>query len=176
MRANSLQDLIYKQGQTGVTTATVSLVFDNSNPNQSPPGFNNFDKITVTRQIAKGGKSKYLVNGLVVQNKKVIDLFGSVQLNVNNPHFLIMQGRITKVLNMKPVEILLMIEEAAGTRMYEAKRLLAQKTIEKKEAKLEELNAVCLCFFMYNLVHLHVKIISQNLVACGLMCLFLKYI
>jgi|TARA_B100001142_G_scaffold311779_1_gene346494 chromosome segregation ATPase len=37
-----------------------------------------------------------------------------VQLNVNNPHFLIMQGRITKVLNMKPPEILGMLEEAAG--------------------------------------------------------------
>jgi hypothetical protein len=46
----------------------------------------------------------------------VSDLFRSVQLNVNNPHFLIMQGRITKVLNMKPPEILAMIEEAAGTR------------------------------------------------------------
>lgn len=34
------------------------------------------------------------------------NLFHSVQLNVNNPHFLIMQGRITKVLNMKPPEIL----------------------------------------------------------------------
>jgi len=34
-----------------------------------------------------------------------------------------MQGRITKVLNMKPVEILGMVEEAAGTRMYEAKKV-----------------------------------------------------
>jgi len=41
---------------------------------------------------------------------------------VNNPHFLIMQGRITKVINMKPPEILGMIEESAGTRMYEAKK------------------------------------------------------
>lgn len=32
-------------------------------------------------------------------------MFCSVQLNVNNPHFLIMQGRITKVLNMKPPEV-----------------------------------------------------------------------
>ena len=39
------------------------------------------------------------------------NLFHSVQLNVNNPHFLIMQGRITKVLNMKPAEILSMLEE-----------------------------------------------------------------
>jgi structural maintenance of chromosome 2 len=41
----------------------------------------------------------------------VQNLFHSVQLNVNNPHFLIMQGRITKVLNMKPAEILSMLEE-----------------------------------------------------------------
>jgi len=42
---------------------------------------------------------------------RVQNLFHSVQLNVNNPHFLIMQGRITKVLNMKPPEILSMLEE-----------------------------------------------------------------
>lgn len=36
-----------------------------------------------------------------------------------------------------------MIEEAAGTRMYEVKRQSAQKFIEKKEAKFRELDAVC---------------------------------
>lgn len=41
-------------------------------------------------------------------------MFHSVALNVNNPHFLIMQGRITKVLNMKPPEVLGLLEEAAG--------------------------------------------------------------
>lgn len=35
-----------------------------------------------------------------------------------------------------------MIEEAAGTRMYECKKLSAQKTIEKKEAKLKEIQTV----------------------------------
>ncbi|XP_065904584.1 structural maintenance of chromosomes protein 2-like isoform X2 [Dysidea avara] len=52
------------------------------------------------------------------------------------------QGRITKVLNMKPPEILSMIEEAAGTRMYESKRLSAQKTIDKKAIKLTEIDTV----------------------------------
>lgn len=67
-------------------------------------------------------------------------LFHSVQLNVNNPHFLIMQGRITKVLNMKPPEILSMLEEAAGTRMYEMKKESALKTLEKKQNKVDEIN------------------------------------
>ena len=51
-----------------------------------------------------------------------------------------MQGRITKVLNMKPMETLSMIEEAAGTRMFETKKLAAIKTIEKKQLKVDELS------------------------------------
>jgi len=53
-----------------------------------------------------------------------------------------MQGRITKVLNMKSNEILSMIEEAAGTRMYETKKQQALKTIEKKDKKVEDINKV----------------------------------
>lgn len=50
-----------------------------------------------------------------------------------------MQGRITKVLNMKPQEILAMIEEAAGTRMFEDRRDKAFKTMAKKELKVQEI-------------------------------------
>lgn len=56
-------------------------------------------------QVVIGGRNKYMINGTTVQNSRVQDFFRSVQLNVNNPHFLIMQGRITKVLNMKPPEV-----------------------------------------------------------------------
>jgi len=93
----------------------------------------------VTRQIVLGGTSKYLINGHRAQQQTVQNLFQSVQLNINNPNFLIMQGRITKVLNMKPVEILAMIEEAAGTRMFEDRRDKAFKTMAKKEMKVQEL-------------------------------------
>jgi structural maintenance of chromosome 2 len=72
----------------------------------------------------------------------VQDLFHSVQLNVNNPHFLIMQGRINKVCNMKPVEIMSLLEEASGTRMYEKKKEKAMQTMEKKDQKLKEIEAV----------------------------------
>ena len=43
---------------------------------------------------------------------------------------------------MKPNEILGMVEEAAGTRMYETKRVAAIKTIDKKQTKVDELNSV----------------------------------
>ncbi|XP_054664845.1 structural maintenance of chromosomes protein 2 [Grus americana] len=142
VRASNLQDLVYKNGQAGITKATVSIIFDNSDKKLSPLGFEANDEITITRQVVIGGRNKYLINGVNATNTRVQDLFCSVGLNVNNPHFLIMQGRITKVLNMKPPEILAMIEEAAGTRMYECKKTAVQKTIEKKEAKLKDIQMV----------------------------------
>ncbi|KAH8035712.1 hypothetical protein HPB51_008079 [Rhipicephalus microplus] len=142
VRAVNLQDLVYKNGQAGITKATVSITFDNRDSRQKPVGYEHYDEFTITRQVVVGGRNKYLINGVTATSNRVQDLFGSVQLNVNNPHFLIMQGRITKVLNMKPPEILAMIEEAAGTRMYESKKQVAQRTIEKKEAKLAELDSV----------------------------------
>ncbi|KAJ9669729.1 Structural maintenance of chromosomes protein 2 [Coniosporium apollinis] len=139
VRAQNLQDLIYKRGQAGVTKASVTIVFDNSDKKTSPIGFEEYAQISVTRQIVLGGTSKYLINGHRAQQQTVQNLFQSVQLNINNPNFLIMQGRITKVLNMKAVEILAMIEEAAGTRMFEDRRDKAFKTMAKKEMKVQEI-------------------------------------
>ncbi|TPX71866.1 hypothetical protein SpCBS45565_g00860 [Spizellomyces sp. 'palustris'] len=142
VRANNLQDLVYKRGQAGITKASVTIVFNNEDRERSPPGYENHKQISVTRQIVVNGRNKYIVNGHNKNQQDVANLFQSVQLNVNNPHFLIMQGRITKVLNMKPPEILAMIEEAAGTRMFEDRKEKAFKTMSKKDAKLEEINTL----------------------------------
>lgn len=142
VRASNLQDLIYKRGQAGITKASVTIVFDNSEKSKSPIGFENMPKISVTRQIVMGGTSKYLINGHRAQQQSVLQLFQSVQLNINNPNFLIMQGKITKVLNMKPAEILSLIEEAAGTKMYEDRRIKAERTMSKKDLKLNEIKSL----------------------------------
>ena len=125
-----------------MTKASVTIVFDNRDKQKSPIGFEECGQISVTRQIVLGGTSKYLINGHRAQQQTVQNLFQSVQLNINNPNFLIMQGRITKVLNMKPVEILAMIEEAAGTRMFEDRRDKAFKTMAKKEMKVQEITGL----------------------------------
>lgn len=51
-------------------------------------------------------------------------------------------GKITKVLNMRPQEILSMIEEAAGTSMFEEKKEKAVKTMARKEKRLDEIQEV----------------------------------
>lgn len=142
VRAQNLQDLIYKRGQAGVTKASVTIVFDNNDTAKSPIGFEEYAQISVTRQIVMGGTSKYLINGHRAQQATVQNLFQSVGLNINNPNFIIMQGRVTKVLNMKPAEILAMIEEAAGTRMFEDRKEKAAKTMAKKETKVVEIEGL----------------------------------
>ncbi|KAH0953570.1 hypothetical protein HN011_011297 [Eciton burchellii] len=131
VRATSLQDLVYKSGQAGIKKASVTIIFDNRDRESSPMGYEHYEEIVITRQVIIGGKNKYMINGTNVPNKRVQDLFCSVQLNVNNPHFLIMQ-----------VEILSMLEEAAGTKMYEKKKQSALTTIERKDTKLKEINDI----------------------------------
>jgi structural maintenance of chromosome 2 len=141
--------LISDRGQAGVTKASVTIVFNNQDRTKSPVGFENTPQITVTRQvsfrapnkehplnpnaesvqIAVGNISKYLLNG----HKSTLQ------------NFLIMQGKITKVLNMKPAEILGMVEEAAGTRMFEERKEKAMKTMAKKDKKVEEIESVSIC-------------------------------
>jgi len=74
--------------------------------------------------------------------ERLKSLFCSVKLNVNNPHFLIMQGRVTKVINMKPMEILGLIEEAAGISLYQTKKESTTALIKKKDNKLQEINMI----------------------------------
>lgn len=53
VRATNLQELVYKQGQAGITKATVSIVFDNSDRSRSPLGYEDCPEITVTRQVSE---------------------------------------------------------------------------------------------------------------------------
>jgi len=142
MRVNKLDDLVYKSGQAGVRKARVILTFDNTDKATSPPLYRKFDKITITRAIVVGGRDRYTINGKVARPSEVHALFHSVGLNVNNPHFLIMQGRITRVINMRPSEILSLVEEAAGTKIYENKRRDSENRIQRKEAELNEIESI----------------------------------
>lgn len=51
VRAGSLQELVYKGGQAGITRATVTITFDNSDSRQSPLGYESYEEITVSRQV-----------------------------------------------------------------------------------------------------------------------------
>jgi structural maintenance of chromosome 2 len=55
VRAGNLQDLVYKQGQAGVTKASVTVVFNNADPSKSPIGYEHHETISVCRQVRAAG-------------------------------------------------------------------------------------------------------------------------
>lgn len=57
VRAESVQDLVYKKGQAGVTEAAVCITFDNIDKTRSPVGYDDKDTITVTRQVRKSASN-----------------------------------------------------------------------------------------------------------------------
>ncbi|KAE9555946.1 hypothetical protein FO519_000802 [Halicephalobus sp. NKZ332] len=143
VRATRWTDLIYKQAQAGVQKATVTATFEHNDPKHRISGFELGKDIIVRRQVVSNGRVQYTVNGSNATQQRVQDMFRSVGMNVNNPHFLIMQGKIGKVLNMNSKEILAMVEEAVGVRIYESKKINCIRTIEKKEEKMEEISKAC---------------------------------
>lgn len=136
VRASNLNELVYKNGKAGIKKATVTIKLTNIENNVL--GIDD-DVIEISRTIYEG-KSKYYINGMTCTQDKVKSLFLSANLNINNPHFLIMQGKVTKVVNMSASDILSLIEEASGTGIYEIKKDSSIKTVKKKDNKLTEID------------------------------------
>lgn len=76
---------------------------------------------------------QYYLNSITSTKKAITDLFESVQLNISNPNFVIMQGKITKVISMTPKQILSLIEETVGGNVYQGKRDKTEQEIKNKE-------------------------------------------
>ena len=100
---SGLSELIYKEGFAGIEKASVTITFKCPDKERRPSGYENCDTIWITRQITKDKVSKIFVNCLTSNLSKVKALFRSVNMNIENPHFLVKQGQITKIINLKPV-------------------------------------------------------------------------
>ena len=143
LRVKDFGGLVYKEGLGGVTRASVTIVFSNTDRATSPAGYEDMETFFVTRSVKHSeGTSKYMINGSVAPQAKVHALFHSVQLNIDNPTFLVQQGQITKVVNMKPAEVLAMLEEATGVRLYEDQKAKALKTLALKQSKVDQMDQI----------------------------------
>ena len=110
-----------------ISKASVSIKFRCPYKDMRPTGYENCEELLVTRQITKDKVAKFFVNGLSSNLTKVKNLFRSTHLNIENPHFLVKQGRITKIINLKPTELLGMIEETAGTAIYNKTKIDSER-------------------------------------------------
>jgi structural maintenance of chromosome 2 len=142
IRAGTLDDLIYKNEKTKNEFASVSLILKDRNFSKKLFGFIDTDKISITRKIINGGKNKYFLNGENVNPGKILNFLYSINININNPHFFIRQGHITRIAKMNSNELLQTVESAFGIKLYATKKKNALTLINKKSDKVEEINFI----------------------------------
>lgn len=123
-------------------TASVQLLLDNS-ALTAPAPFHQSPEIAVERQIQRDKGSTYRVNGKTVRARDVQTLFADSLTGANSPA-LVSQGRITKIIEAKPHERRVMLEESAGvaglfTRRREAE--LRLKAAEENRQRAEDQTA-----------------------------------
>lgn len=131
MRVSSLKELINIHRKD----CSVTLIFNNSDKSCSPSGYEDHDIIEVSRSLDFEAKSKYRINGHNCTKNTIEKLCKSIGITND---FIVMQGHITKILNMKNSELQSMIEEVAGTKSYNLEKVRAKELLEKKEEKLKE--------------------------------------
>jgi chromosome segregation protein len=122
LRGESMQDVIFNGSNTRkpASRASVELVFDNALA-RAGGAWNQFSEIAVKRVLTREGNSSYYINNQVVRRKDVQDVFLGTGLGPR-AYAIIGQGTISRIIESKPEELRLFLEEAAGVSKYKERR------------------------------------------------------
>lgn len=140
LRGGSMADVIFNGSSTRkpVSTATVELVFDNSERKLGGE-YAQYDSIAIKRQVNRDGQSSYLLNGSRCRRKDITDLFLGTGLG-SRSYAIIEQGTISRMVEAKPEELRVHIEEAAGISKYKERRLETETRMKHTRENLERLD------------------------------------
>ena len=122
LRGESMQDVIFNGSgsRKPVSRAAVELVFDNSLGRLSGQ-WSQYAELSVKRLLTRNGQSEYYINNLHVRRKDVTDLFLGTGLGPR-AYAIIGQGTISRIIEAKPDELRVFLEEAAGVTRYKERR------------------------------------------------------
>lgn len=130
------QGLLHEGSGSAVMSAYVEVIFDNSDGR-----FIDFsEKEVVLRRTIGLKKDEYAVNRKVISNKDVVQMLESAGFSRSNPYYIVPQGRVTALTNMKEGERLNLLKEVAGTRVYENRRADSLKIMSETNNKREKID------------------------------------
>ncbi|MDE2260270.1 MAG: chromosome segregation protein SMC [Betaproteobacteria bacterium] len=136
LRGETLQDVIF-----GGTTdrkpqgrASVELVFDNTD-GRAPGQWSQYAEIAVRRVLARDGVSNYYINNVHVRRRDVQDMFMGTGLGPR-AYAIIEQGMISRIIESRPEEIRVFLEEAAGISRYKERRRETELRLEDTRGHL----------------------------------------
>jgi chromosome segregation protein len=142
LRGESMADVIFN-GSTGrkpVGVASIELIFDNSDGGAGGE-YAAFDQISVKRQVARDGQSSYFLNGTRCRRRDIQDLFLGTGLGPRS-YAIIEQGMISRIIEARPEDLRLFLEEAAGISKYKERRRETETRMRHTRENLDRLNDV----------------------------------
>ncbi len=142
LRGESMQDVIFN-GSTGrkpVGRASVELVFDNAQ-GRAAGQWSGYAEIAVKRVLERNGDSSYYINNLHVRRRDVIDLFLGTGLGPR-AYAIIEQGMISRIIEAKPEDLRLFLEEAAGITKYKERRRETENRLSDTRENLSRLEDI----------------------------------
>ena len=139
LRGESMTDVIFNgsSARKPVGQASIELVFDNSD-GSAPGEFASFNEISVRRRVSREGQSDYFLNGAKCRRRDITDLFLGTGLGPRS-YAIIEQGMISRLIEAKPEELRIYIEEAAGISKYKERRRETENRIRRTQENLERL-------------------------------------
>lgn len=122
LRGESMQDVIFNGTNTRkpASRSSVELVFDNAQ-HRAGGQWGQYVEISVKRVLTRDGNSSYFINGQTVRRRDVYDVFLGTGLGPR-AYAIIGQGTISRIIESKPTELRLFLEEAAGVSKYKERR------------------------------------------------------
>jgi chromosome segregation protein len=142
LRGDNLTDVIFSGSSTRkpVGAATVELIFDNSD--QALAGeFATYNEVSVKRTVTRDGQSNYFLNGARCRRRDITDLFLGTGLGPRS-YSIIEQGMISQIIEARPEDLRVYLEEAAGISKYKERRKETETRIRHTRENLERLNDV----------------------------------
>ena len=122
LRGDSMQDVIFNGSvnRKPMARAAVELMFDNSQ-GRAAGQWSQYAEISVKRVLQRDGESSYYVNGTHVRRRDITDMFLGTGLGPR-AYAIIEQGMISRIIEAKPEELRVFLEEAAGISKYKERR------------------------------------------------------
>ena len=142
LRGDSMTDVIFNgsSGRKPVGQASIELVFDNSE-GKLQGAYASFAEISVKRKVTRDGQNNYYLNGDKCRRRDVTDLFLGTGLGPRS-YAIIEQGMISKLIEAKPEELRVFIEEAAGISKYKERRRDTENRMRRTKENLERLTDI----------------------------------
>ncbi|NMH66120.1 chromosome segregation protein SMC [Shewanella salipaludis] len=142
LRGDSMTDVIFNGsgGRRPVSVAGVELVFENTQGRLTGQ-YAAYQEISVKRQVSRDGESNYFLNGQKCRRKDITDLFMGTGLGPRS-YAIIEQGTISRLIESKPQELRVFIEEAAGISRYKERRRETENRIRHTRENLERLGDI----------------------------------